>query len=289
MPAAYAHERFGNEVLSELYRNHPDIFYRCITNYSDLVHIGFQGPDFLFFYYPAVPNRIVREGIRIHDAEGKEFFSRAVSVLRHYRRKGNKERFQASFAYLVGVICHFSLDFTCHPFVNDFEALHAKDTADRELPVSHAEIEAQFDRYLMELNDRNPVTVDITAPFHPSRFAAAVLVPFYPGVPKYRILPALDGFVLNNRILYCPGDLKRRVIYSASKVLGIYSLIHGHMVPEKSDPAFSLSNQRLQQLFEKAVPRAVKLIAELDRCTADSDFLDDPFLSLTFSGKEPEK
>lgn len=288
MPAAFAHERFGNEVLSELYKNNPDIFYPCIRSYADLIHIGFQGPDFLFFYHPVLPNSIVKEGSRIHDAAGLEFFSRAVSILRHYRRKEKKERYTAAFSYLIGVICHFSLDVTCHPFVEEFEALHEKDNASRELPFSHAEIEAQFDRYLMEEDDRNPVTVDVAAPFHPSRFAASVIFPFYPGVPKYRILPALDGYVLNNRILYCPDDWKRNLLSSASKALGVYPLVHGHMIPSESDPAYTLSNQRLMQLFKKALPRAQKLIVELDRCTRDSDFLNDPLLTLNFIGKEPE-
>ncbi|MEE0954586.1 MAG: zinc dependent phospholipase C family protein [Eubacterium sp.] len=288
MPAAYAHERFGNEVLARLSESSPDVFDRCIANYTDLIHIGFQGPDFLFFYYPALPNPVVKEGIRIHDAEGLEFFSHAVSLLRYYRRHQKRERYDAAFAYLAGVVCHFSLDCTCHPFVNEFESMHAEDTASFELPVSHAEIEAQFERYLMKQDGRNPVTVDITAPFHPTRFAAAVAAPFYPAVPKYRILPALDGFVLNNHILYCPGDTKRTVISSASKFLHIYPLIHGHMIPSESYPVYALSNQRLGQLFRKALPRAVRLITELSECTENSDFLNDPLLLLNFSGKEEE-
>lgn len=296
MPSTYAHERFGNAVLDQLVSHEKSHIIRSLPFFSDLLHLGFQGPDFLFFYHPVIVNKIVREGIRIHDTSGLDFFSNADALLhRLYRHGKSSERFRATFSYLVGAICHFALDATCHPFVDAFEEAHKEENKTRELPVFHAEIEGQFDRFLMEQDGKVPTKVDIMSPIHPSAYAASILVPLYPSVPKYKILPALKGFVFVNRLLYCPSDSKRNIMYSAARMLGIYSLVHGHTIAPKADPVYSASNERLLELFDTAISRAVRLIRALEKgFEADemekspersAAFLSDEFLRLNFSGR----
>ena len=59
MPALYAHNRFGNDVLATLPPSLKDFFVK----YTEAFHLGLQGPDILFYYKPLTKNTIKRYGV----------------------------------------------------------------------------------------------------------------------------------------------------------------------------------------------------------------------------------
>ena len=54
MPSAYAHLRFGWEVLSAI----PTPYRAAAKNLTQLYNVGTQGPDPLFYYNPLVENAV---------------------------------------------------------------------------------------------------------------------------------------------------------------------------------------------------------------------------------------
>ena len=107
MPSMYAHYTFGSKVFKALPKSARDIIKRN----KELYLIGLQGPDILFYYRPLSKNRINRYGYGMHDRPASEFFIPAASK---YVKSGRNE---AMLAYLLGFICHFSLDSTCHGYI----------------------------------------------------------------------------------------------------------------------------------------------------------------------------
>ena len=136
MPAAYAHLRFGWEVLPAL----PGKYRTLAKAMNQLYNVGLQGPDPLFFYNPLMPNAVARQGHSCHAMTGQAFFEAALKRYRAVPSDGGA-------AYLFGLLAHYCLDSHCHPFIN---------TATAEGGLHHMELETEFDRFLLQKDGKLP-------------------------------------------------------------------------------------------------------------------------------------
>ncbi len=253
MPSIYAHQKFGNDVLALL----PEPVRDRIAEHSDLYHIGLQGPDIFFYYHPLSWGEVPRYGNRMHELSGHQFFGDALE--RWYALPENsaeeKERKKAARVYLYGVLCHYTLDSSCHRFIDE--------TAESGTP-SHAELEGDYDRHLIAAEGRNPVCEVLTRQFRPSRSAAESIAVFYPEMNAKIVEEALRSCVSFQRLLLCRHDAKRNFIYAVLKLLGKYDSLHPHIMNKEPDPDCQEAEKTLDALREKACPRAVSLIAAMD-------------------------
>jgi len=258
MPASYAHDRFGNDVLRLL----PADLRTLLESEKAIYDIGVQGPDIFFYYRPLLPGPVKKVGGLIHAESGRAFFTDAFRVLREKQAEQAEESLRtdrwsvpsvrdASLAYVCGCLCHFVLDSHCHPAV--FAA-----TAEKDFP--HADIEGQFDRFLMVLDGEEPVETDVTAHFHPTIRSAAVIEPFYPLVPFKKTAASLKGFVRIHAICRCPDDKKRNVLYTGIRLIGKEKSLHGHIITKEADPAYEATSAELVRRYAEAIPEAVRLI-----------------------------
>ena len=129
MPNYYAHLTFGAQVLQRL---DPALRLR-LEEERPAFDLGCLGPDPLFFYRPWLPNRVHREGVRLHAQPALPVFQRL--------RRGAEEGRPMSWGYAAGFLCHLALDSACHGWIDDRAAAG---------PVTHLAMEAEFDRLLME-------------------------------------------------------------------------------------------------------------------------------------------
>lgn len=128
MPAIVAHFQFGQIVLDNLCQPIKNL----ILKHENMFYIGLQGPDILFFYKPYKKNLVSDVGYNIHECSAEFFFENAIK----YSFKNEKY-----LAYLLGVVCHYSLDKACHPYVNSIA----------QNSVMHQCIESDFEYYLINL------------------------------------------------------------------------------------------------------------------------------------------
>ena len=136
MPSAYAHLRFGWEVLSAI----PAPYRAAAKNLTQLYNVGTQGPDPLFYYNPLVENAVEKQGHRCHAMTGSAFFAAALERYRSAPSEG-------AAAYLFGVLSHYCLDSHCHPLIN---------AATEEGNLDHMELETEFDRFLLQKDGKLP-------------------------------------------------------------------------------------------------------------------------------------
>ena len=243
MPSTYAHYRLGKEVAEAL----EGEAWHSISMYRQLYLIGLHGPDILFYYKPLKSNPVNRIGFGMHERPGIEFFRHAVKVI---EKKTNKGPY---IAYMYGVMCHFALDVSCHGYIDKKIA---------ESGATHAEIEVEFDRMLMEKDGLDPLRHSLTDHIVPSMRNAGVISCFYDGTTPEQVQVALKGMIYNNKLLLAPSRIKRLFVKGILKVSGNYKAMHGLMVNYKPNPLCADSNEKLMHLYNDAKDLAVKLINE---------------------------
>ena len=261
MPSTYAHYRMGKEAAGEL----TGEAWHAISMYRQLYLIGLHGPDILFYYKPLKSNTINEIGYGMHGRPGIEFFEHAVKVME------NKDNKLPYLAYMYGVMCHFALDVTCHGYI---------DEKINESGVTHAEIEVEFDRMLMEKDGLDPVRHSLTDHIVPSMRNARVISCFYEGTTPEQVRIALEGMIKYNKLLLAPSKPKRMLVNGILKLSGNYKEMHGLVVNYEPNPLCEDSNKRLMSLYQKAEKLAVQLINEYSE-------LDDwnPIYQYTFGSK----
>ena len=79
------------------------------------------------------------------DGKAREFFEKGMARVR-------KEKNPALMAYLLGFGCHYILDSTCHPYVNQVA---------EEGKISHTLLEKEFDRMLMYETGKESICIFI--------------------------------------------------------------------------------------------------------------------------------
>lgn len=242
MPTTYAHYRFGCEVLAGL----PPEMQAVVQRHRSLFDFGVHGPDLLFYFKPLGKNSVNQLGYRSHERTGRDFFTQAVAAV-----QAAPDR-DAALSYLYGVLCHFTLDRECHPYVGEKEKTGA----------SHSEIEASFDRYLMLKDGLEPVTHRVTKHLLPSPESARVIAPFYPPLTEQEVYQAEKSMRFFLNLLIAP-KCKRRLLLGAMGLVGKSSF--GDMfVPLEQNPKCTDSDEILFARYTGALALATELFAQLD-------------------------
>lgn len=137
---------------------------KCILNSTETLkifsedetsafYLGTQGPDFFFThrYLPWMKGESVKEiGHKIHKLDPKELI-----MLMQELAFESKSKYLC--AYYLGFLCHYSLDSTCHPYIN-FMADKLSDDIQNS-GVRHAEIESALD-FLLTKKYEDDITLN---------------------------------------------------------------------------------------------------------------------------------
>lgn len=240
MPAIYAHYSFGKKV----YRQLPDSLKKIVRNYKKEYTAGLQGPDFLFFFNPLVKNRYGQLGHQIHSEDASVFLNRAVKILKVTGMNSPEG------AYIMGFICHFMLDSSCHGFVNRMVG---------ETGESHTEQETEFDRYMMERDGKCALRYPLYRLVDDSQELAETMSVFYKGVSTFTVRVSQERMRLIRRLLFSPGGLKRRILSGMSDLLfGPDREFSSFVMKTHANPACEEINRGLEERFERAVPECVR-------------------------------
>lgn len=201
MPAAYAHHTFGETCISMM----PEEYKSICTEYRELFDFGVHGPDLLFYYKPLTTNEINSHGSDMHHRAGLEFFESCKAI---YENAENKK---AVLAYMLGFLAHFTLDSSCHAYINEMAA---------DTEYSHNMIEAQYEAYLMRLDYSNPLEVDRSRTLIPSVFNASIVSEVLK-INDKKIIASMRGQRNALHLFYSPKEIKKKTIRSLITLLKI--------------------------------------------------------------------
>lgn len=254
MPATYTHGEYGKMVLERL----DEKTSALIQKYRSLYDIGLSGPDILFFYQPLKSNPIKKIGYDMHDLPARDFFMKARTWI------SESENPEAALVYILGFINHFVLDSECHPLVNQ---------AEKELGVSHSEIESELDGLLMRENGLDHVRTSVCEHIQAKREDARIIAPFFE-VSEDQIMEALKTLKLFLNLFVAPSELKRKFIFYVMKKTGMYDHYHGLVFNREPNPKTILLCNELRKHMDIAVEASAALIAEYQRTLETGEALD---------------
>ena len=253
MPTTYAHDLFGKMVYHRL---DPEIQEK-IKKYQTTYQIGLHGPDILFYVRPFHKNRFNQMAHRLHREEAAGFFERGREL---YQKTGNEE----ILVYLLGFICHFMLDSTCHPYISEY----MKKTGAR-----HDEIETEFDRALMIRTGKDPFHYQPGSVIRIEKNSVDAISEVMEGMSHKDIVRALMGTKFYTRLPICDSEKKRKVKLAVARILFMYRLADGRIIRGEPKDICLESTQHLTQLFLQAVPEAATMINEYYKQKNGSDRL----------------
>ena len=242
MPATYSHYRMGVALLPTF----PADVRRTIQRFRRLYDVGLHGPDIFFYHNPLMRTGIGTLGAKLHAQTGREFFQRVCRIAR-------LEKSEAAHSYIYGVLCHYVLDSVCHPFVEEQAALG---------PATHTQIEAEFDRFLLESDGKvPPESQDLSTHLQLTYGECETVAKFYPNVTTRNVQDSLRNMTAVLKLFTAPEGARRTVLKKSLSLFGPH--ITGMLLPSSPDPACATLDHALLELYGKAIADFPVYLAQL--------------------------
>ena len=242
MPSIYAHYRFGVAMLPGM----PGDVRRTIGRFRRLFDVGLHGPD-IFFYNPQLlKNASETLGRKFHSQTGRDFFQRACRVTR-------LEKSEAAQAYLYGVLCHYVLDAACHGFIKDQANIG---------PASHLEIEAEFDRFLLDQDGkRPPESQDMSPHIRLTPGECETVAKFYPGATARSVQLGVSNMARCTKLFATPDGARRTVLRKSMETVS--PKISGLLMTVGPNSRCANLDHRLLELYDQAAEAFPELLEQL--------------------------
>lgn len=239
MPAAYAHYRFGTQAMEQL---EPAVRQQ-VSRFRHVFDMGVQGPDLFFYYDPLFRTAQGALGNKFHAQSGEVFFSSAIRRLR-------LNPSEVGTVYLYGVLAHYCLDSTVHPFVNETVAAGE---------VRHVEMESEFDRFLLTKDGKVPAHVqDLSQYVGLSRGECVTVAGLYPGATAGGVRRGVGNM---KRILKLLSSRNRKTVETLVGVAGKTG--KDMLIPRSQAPGSEERDEAMLALYEGALERYPVLARQL--------------------------
>lgn len=269
MPACLTHRCFAKTVLASLPEQEKINL--------DAYYWGAQGPDFLFChrYFPWMRGRSLKAyGNRLHGEN-------PVKTLGALRESLSRHEDPGYLSYAMGLLCHYSLDSTAHPYINTLADRLVEARPYENRTTMHGEIEAALDAIILRREmGKLPSQVSLGSMFPKNEpvqrriaklYREMILGVFGEDVPEEELLRATNDAHFVFSLLTDRTGLKLRAFTLLEK--GKPSLVSSHIVPltEREDVDYANVAQAewapgdsrdFFQLYEDAASLARELIAQ---------------------------
>lgn len=232
MPAVITHDMFGRDIYGEMHGLIGDGRQEC-----DAFLLGNQGPDVFFF---SALNPLLSStwglGTRMHLDDP----AKMLSTMRDAVNALVPEARPVGVAYMLGLVCHYILDSSLHPFI------YAQQNAICEAGIDgldhhddhevHAEIESELD--VLTLTQKLGCTVD---EFNPSKqtlkgdddtlaiisfvYKRAVRAMYELDIPKNAFSQSVKAYRSALGALYSPKGIKRAAWGRAERLFRRHSFL----------------------------------------------------------------
>lgn len=297
MPNIITHILFTDDVYEKL----DDPKYDFLESRLQLMEVGGNGPDFLFFqnYNPTsfmkkTPLRKI--GNEVHSHSINDFYASAVASI---QKEKDPEIRQDMMTYTCGHLCHWALDSIAHPYV-----FYRTGCCTGKSSWWHHRFESLIDAIMLKV--KNDCTIsDFKAyetcevSLEQARAIARIYVPAIRNVYKVDVLPhqileSLNDWCFVEKLFYDKTGTKFKISHSFEKVLRTESMISGFFVPDEPEDPFDTINllhkewvhpcddtikstESFFDLYDRAMLRAVEAIQLFYEACQDPDALQ-PFL-----------
>ena len=125
-------------------------------------------------------------------------------TMHHVKKEGVNSK---EFAYLLGFLCHFTLDSECHPYIDAY-------IEPRNL--GHLFLESEFEKYMMRKDGIDPIHTDISNIIPTDMQTAKAMSVFYETLDETSAQKVLKEMRREKRLLYTPYLWKEKLFVKES-------------------------------------------------------------------------
>lgn len=298
MPNIITHTLFADEFLEDASTS----LQEWLLPRKQLVEIGANGPDFLFFHGLS-PTRAFQKtslrklGSKVHSQHIREFYQCALACI---RKEKDREIQKDMTAYLMGHLMHWSLDSTAHPYV-----YYRTGCKSAQSSWWHHRFESLIDAIMLKVKREQTIqdfkAYTITdASLEQVRAIARIYVPvarqiYGVDVKPHQILESIEDWNFMQKVFYDASGKKFHFFYNIEKMTNTESAVSGFFVPNQPEDPFDTINllhkewvhpcddeikstESFFDLYDRAMDKAFKVNALLLECLEDST-RDEDFLS----------
>lgn len=242
MPSNFAHYLFGQQLLPKL----PDDLQKIIRPNLTLYQIGQHGPDIIFYHRPFLPHSVARIGFQMHKLPARYFFEQARDTI-------GLTADPRLIAYTMGFLCHFILDSNCHGYI--YEKI-------KEVHISHAELETEFDRMLMAQQNIDPLRTNPTDHIPVNQQLCELISKIFVPLTPEQIQFGLRSMKFYHRLLSSPSPAIRAQVRRFLKITHTEHLLGGMLMNPVPNPLCAESNQKLMELYQFSQKEAASILPE---------------------------
>lgn len=240
MPSTYAHYRFGMDAVPLLSKEAQ----LSIGRFPNLFHVGLHGPDPFFHYNLLWHTETGALGHSMHQLSGEEFFTRVCKRYRMHPSEGGH-------SYLYGFLAHYALDSVCHPFINGIA---------QQGEIGHVEMESEFERFLLDLDGKNPPGRQNTGRhLKLTRSESYTVAELLSPVTAGQFRQAIRHMGLNCRLL---ATVNPRLVHSF--LSHFERSVADQQVPDTPNTNCAYLDGRLYDLYQKALALYPSLVQQMD-------------------------
>ena len=265
MPAVYTHYRFGKAVETQL----PNYLQEILQERREAFALGTQGPDILFYHKFMQENAVRQRGWDLHAVAAEDFFVNAAKEIA-LAKTNNEPLLSALTAYVCGFLCHFTLDISCHPYIDN----HSQGT------FTHGKIESELDKYFLR-KDGLPIrgyntTTPISGENGTIEACATIL-----DVSTDAIALAIQSIKKINGWFSSKCEPFHALAHVVLTIAGLERKFGDMFLHKKDDPRFQGLGDELETLWQNAVPKAAEIITSffenMDATLENGSIQDDVF------------
>jgi hypothetical protein len=284
MPAIFTHLQFGKDVVASL----PPSFSDLAAKHPQCFYVGTQGPDLLFYYKPlsGKKNATRNKAWYFHDdLPSGELFLRAAKALvddkENYDEHGNFLPQSKDAAYLLGFLCHFCLDYTTHPYI-DNQSVDGR---------THGKIESELDKRTFRkqgMPARGFNTAKLFFPICESKLASASFLSLSEKVTE----KALKNMRFINGLFSSNCEFVHGVCHTLLSLVGANKTLGEMFIHKKDDERCAPLWETLDTLYNKALSTANTVITEFFSCmesSAKNNILTNDIFRYNYSGIIPKE
>lgn len=137
MPALTTHKIFAEDILKNIDKDLIDI---------DTYYMFSQSHDILFYYIGKNKKYYKSIGKKGHHKNTKQFIITTINCIKNNNLETNKQ----CMSYLFGILTHYYLDSTLHPYIFYKTGVYRNNNATQKYKGQHNNFERQIDKLIYE-------------------------------------------------------------------------------------------------------------------------------------------
>lgn len=245
MPNIITHTLFAQEIFDKVDEATHDLFEPRLQ----LLEIGSNGPDFLFFHGMNPKDFYKKSDLRVagsmfHAAHVNDFYQKALISIRNEQDEDIKKDMMT---YVCGHLCHWALDATSHPYV-----FYRTGPCKGKSAWYHHRFESLFDAIMLKVKRECTIedfkfyeVCDVTK--EQARAIARIYVVAIRqilgfDIKPHQILESLNDWHFIETLFYDASGDKLKALQTLETFTKAYNSLSGYIVPNHPDDPYDVMN-----------------------------------------------